>query len=267
MYINKEVYRVIGKWAKIFLPFYLFTFLPLTMKAQVGEYRTDFAIGGNAGYMLSNVGFIPEVPQGMLGGLTGGLTMRYTCEKYFKSICSIVAEVNVAQTGWKEDIKDTDRQPVYYADDTNKLNPLFYERKMTYLQIPLMARMGWGRERKGFQFFFQVGPQIGMFLGESTSTNVVPGKATLNARTSQVIAQDTMAVEKKFDYGIAGGIGLEFSHRKLGHFMVEGRYYYGLGDIYGNSKSDYFGRSNLGQIVIKATYLFDLVRTKNDKIK
>jgi len=49
--------------------------------------------------------------------------------------------------------------------------------------------------------------------------------------------------------------------------MIEGRYYYGLGDIYGNSKSDYFGRSNLGQIVIKATYLFDLVRTKNDKIK
>ena len=76
-----------------------------------------------------------------------------------------------------------------------------------------------------------------------------------------------MAVEKKFDYGIAGGIGLEFSNRKLGHFMIEGRYYYGLGNIYGNSKSDYFGRSNFGQIVIKATYLFDLVRTKNDKIK
>ena len=178
-----------------------------------------------------------------------------------------MAEVNVAQTGWKEDIKDADRQPIYYKDDPQKLNPLFYERKMTYLQIPLMARMGWGRERKGFQFFFQVGPQIGMFLGESTSTNVIKGKETLNTRTSQVIAQDTMAVEKKFDYGIAGGIGLEFSHRKLGHFMIEGRYYYGLGDIYGNSKSDYFGRSNLGQIVIKATYLFDLVRTKNDKIK
>ena len=217
--------------------------------------------------MLSNVGFIPEVPQGMLGGLTGGFTMRYTCEKYFKSICALVAEVNVAQTGWKEDIKDADRQPVYYEDDKNKLNPLSYERKMTYLQVPLMARMGWGRERKGFQFFFQVGPQVGVFLGESTSTNVVPGKQTLNTRTSQVTAQDTMAVEKKFDYGIAGGIGLEFSHRKLGHFLIEGRYYYGLGDIYGNSKSDYFGRSNLGQIVIKATYLFDLVRTKNDKIK
>lgn len=240
---------------------------PLMVKAQVGEYRTDFAIGANAGYMLSNVGFMPEVPQKMLGGLTGGLTVRYTCEKYFKSICSVVAEVNLAQTGWKENIMDENRQPVYYADDTQQLNPLSYERKMTYVQIPLMARMGWGRERKGFQFFFQVGPQIGVFLCEKTSTNVVMGKATANQRSSQVVAQDTMAVEKKLDYGIAAGLGMEFSHRRLGHFLIEGRYYYGLGDIYGNSKSDYFGRSNFGQIVIKATYLFDLVRTKNDKIK
>ena len=250
-----------------FYIFFIFYFLFSPVRAQVGEYRTDFAVGGSAGYMLSNVGFMPEVPQNMLGGLTGGLTLRYTCEKYFKSICAIVAEVNLAQTGWKEDIKDANREPIYYTDDTQKLTPLFYERKMTYLQIPLMARMGWGRERKGFQFFFQLGPQLGVFLGEHTSTNVVPGKHTVTQRTSQVVAQDTMAVEKKFDYGITGGVGVEFSHRRLGHFLIEGRYYYGLGDFYGNSKSDYFGRSNFGQIVIKASYLFDLVRTKNDKIK
>ena len=247
--------------------FSLFHFFIATAVAQVGEYRTDFAIGANAGYMLSNVGFMPEVPQKMLGGLTGGLTVRYTCEKYFKSICSVVAEVNLAQTGWKENIMDENRQPVYYADDTQQLNPLSYERKMTYVQIPLMARMGWGRERKGFQFFFQVGPQIGVFLSEKTSTNVVMGKATANQRSSQVVAQDTMAVEKKLDYGIAAGLGMEFSHRRLGHFLIEGRYYYGLGDIYGNSKSDYFAKSNFGQIVIKMTYLFDIIKTKNDKIK
>ena len=96
---------------------------------------------------------------------------------------------------------------------------------------------------------------------------MVPGKQTLNTRTSQVTAQDTMAVEKKFDYGIAGGAGIEFSMPKVGHFLLEGRYYYGLGNIFGNSKSDYFGKSNFGQIVIKATYLFDIVKTKNDKIK
>lgn len=240
---------------------------PLLVKAQVGEYRTDFAVGANAGYMLSNVGFVPEVPQGMLGGVTGGLSLRYTCEKYFKSICAIVAEVNIAQTGWKEDILDVDNQPVYYFDDKEKTNPLMYERKMTYLQVPIMARLGWGRERKGFQAFFQLGPQFGCFLSDKINTNIVPGYGTANQRVSNIVAQDTMAVENKFDYGVVGGAGLEFSHPKLGHFILEGRYYYGLGNIYGNSKSDYFGKSNMGQIVIKATWLFDIIRTKNDKIK
>lgn len=240
---------------------------PLLVNAQVGEYRTDFAVGVNAGYMLSNVSFVPEVPQGMLGGVTGGLSFRYTCEKYFKSICSVVAEVNIAQTGWKEDILDAGNQPVYYYDDTEKTDPLRYERKMTYLQVPIMARLGWGRERKGFQGFIQLGPQLGCFLSDKTSTNLVPGYGTLNERVSHVVAQDTMAVENKLDYGVVGGAGIEFSHPKLGHFILEGRYYYGLGNLYGNSKSDYFGRSNFGQIVIKATWLFDIVRTKNDKIK
>jgi hypothetical protein len=86
-------------------------------------------------------------------------------------------------------------------------------------------------------------------------------------RASHVVAQDSMAVENKFDYGVAVGLGMEFSNRHVGHFLVEGRYYYGLGNIYGNSKRDHFGRSNFGNIVIKFSYLFDIIRTKNSKIK
>jgi hypothetical protein len=240
-------------------------FLPFMAKAQVGEYRTDFAVGVNGGYMLSKVSFTPDVPQNMLGGMTAGLTFRYNCEKYFKSLCAIVAEVNIAQTGWKEKIEGMQNQPLYYADDPD--NALHYERKITYLQIPIFARLGWGRERKGLQGFFQVGPQIAFMLSEKTTTNLVPGYAPTEARASNIVNQETMPVEKKFDYGIAGGAGIEFSMPKVGHFLLEGRYYYGLGNIFGNSKSDYFGKSNFGQIVIKATYLFDIVKTKNDKIK
>lgn len=252
---------------KYLLPLGLLALLPFTAEAQVGDYRTDLAIGGSAGYVMSNVGFVPDVPQGQLGGFTAGLTVRYTCEKYFSSVCSIVGEVNVTQTGWKEDILDANNDPVYYADDVNKESPLFYERKITYLQIPFMARLGWGRERKGLQAFFQVGPQIGVYLSESTKTNVMLGHGTANQRASQVVAQDTLAVQNKFDYGIAAGGGVELSLPKLGHFILEGRYYYGLGNIFKNSKSDYFGKSNYGQIVIKATYLFDIIRTRNPKIK
>jgi hypothetical protein len=240
------------------------SFISFAVKAQVGEYRTDFAVGVNGGYVLSIVGFQPDVPQSMLGGMTMGVTLRYTCEKYFKSICAIVAEVNLVQTGWKEKIQGMENQPLYYEGSTEALH---YQRKMTYLQIPLFARLGWGRERKGIQGFFQVGPQLGIFLSESTTTNLIDGEEPTEQRSSSIVEQESKPVEKKFDYGIAGGAGIEFSVPKVGHFMLEGRYYYGLGNIYGNSKSDYFGKSNFGQIVIKATYLFDIVKTKNDKIK
>ena len=80
---------------------------------------------------------------------------------------------------------------------------------------------------------------------------------------NQVIEQDTMAVENKFDYGIAGGVGVEFSHPSVGHFILEGRYYYGLGNIYGDTKKDFFASSNMGSIMIKLSWLFDIKRTKN----
>lgn len=235
-------------------------------KAQIGDYRSDLSIGVNGGYVMSNVGFNPEIPQKMLGGVTGGLTVRYTCEKYFKSICALVGEVNFTQMGWKEDILTAEDMPVI-----NKVTglPEEFQRQLTYVQVPIFARLGWGRERKGFQFFFQVGPQVGFFLNDKITSNFnYEDRNTADRIGAQRDAvQDTLAIKNKFDYGIAGGLGVEFSHPKVGHFMLEGRYYYGLGDIYGNSKRDFFGRSNNNAIVVKLTYLFDIMKTNNSKIK
>ena len=74
-----------------------------------------------------------------------------------------------------------------------------------------------------------------------------------------------MPVEKRFDYGIAAGLGAEWSIRRIGHIILEARYYYGLGNIYGNSKKDFFGKSNNSNIIIKLTYLYDIVKNKNNK--
>lgn len=235
------------------------------MRAQVGDYRTDLAIGVNGGYAMTRLSFTPDVPQDLLGGVTGGLTIRYTCEKYFSSICAITAEVNYMQAGWKERILDVFDEPVYYEGDDS--DPLRYQRRITYVQVPLLARLGWGRERKGLQAFIQLGPQLGFYLDESTETNIVQGRPTQNTRVSSVVAQETMPVENKFDYGIVGGAGIEFSHPKVGHFLLEGRYYFGLANIYGNSKSDYFAKSNQSNIVVKLSYLFDVIKTKNPKIR
>lgn len=235
-----------------------------TVQAQIGEHRSDFAIGANGGYVLSKVGFTPTVQQKQHGGITGGLSLRYVCEKYFKTICSVYAEVNYAKVGWTEDILDIENNAVLISGTGEALK---YQRDITYIQIPVFAHLAWGREERGFNFFVNLGPQIGIYLNESTTTNFDETTPTENDRVSNITAQYDMPVEKKLDYGIAAGAGMEYSIPKVGHFLLEGRYYYGLGNIYGSSKKDYFGKSNFGQIVVKASYLFDITRTKNVKRK
>ena len=237
----------------------LLMLFPLSSLAQVGEHRNDLAIGVNGGYMLSNVGFVPKVNQTFHGGYTGGLSLRYVCEKYFNSICSIYAELNYAQMGWKEDILDREDQPVI-NEETQQTES--FSRTLNYVQLPIFARLGWGREQKGVQFFFQAGPQLGYYLSDKVTKNFELDKRNSWKHANDEVHQDTMAVENKLDYGIAAGIGMEYSFPKLGHFMLEARYYYGLGNIYKDTKRDYFGKSNNSSIIVKLTYLFDLKKTK-----
>lgn len=237
----------------------LFLTLPIAVSAQIGEHRNDLTVGVTGGYVMSNVRFTPKVPQGYHGGMTGGLAFRYVCEKYFKTIASVYAEINYSQLGWKEDILDRDNQPVINGE-TGLAEA--YSRTINYIQVPVMAHLAWGREYKGLSFFLNLGPQFGIYMSESTKSNFDFDKRNTADRASLVVAQDTMAVENKFDYGIAVGLGAEYSIPKAGHILLEGRYYYGLGNLYGDTKRDFFGSSNFGNIVIKLTYLFDITKTK-----
>ena len=237
----------------------ILSIVPVAMTAQIGEHRNDLAIGFNGGLNMSSVSFTPKVSQAKLNGITGGLSVRYVCEKYFSTVCSLYGEINYSQMGWKEDIVDVNDMPVI---NTTTGLPEEYSRTVNYIQVPLMAHLAWGREQKGFAFFVNLGPQFGIYMSESTKTNFDFSDRNAADRVNPVCAQDTMAVENKFDYGIAAGAGIEFSHPKLGHFLLEGRYYYGLGNIYGDSKRDYFGSSNFGTITVKLAYLFDIVRTR-----
>lgn len=223
----------------------LLTFL--SAYAQVGSPRNDLAIGINGGYTMNRISFDPRIKQKWKGAPTAGITLRYTCEKYFKSLCSIQMEVNYANLGWKENIET--------SSDT-------YERDMHYVQIPILARMGWGYEQRGALFYVVAGPQIGYCISEKEKRGGAFSDETLALRPNKVIQQYNMPVENKFDYGITAGLGIE-ANTKIGHFLLEGRYYYALSDIYDNGKTDVFGRSANGAIVIKASYLFDIIRTKH----
>ena len=55
---------IVGRWKLVMLTLvFAFRSSLITSYAQVGEYRTDFALGVNGGYVMSNVSFVTKVPQ------------------------------------------------------------------------------------------------------------------------------------------------------------------------------------------------------------
>ncbi len=221
------------------------------VKAQVGEIRNDFAVGFNGGCVFDKMTFNPTIKQTFHGGGMLGVTFRYTCEKYFSSYCALQVEGNLAQMGWKELIET--------STDT-------YQRTINYVQVPFLARLGWGKEKKGVMGFIILGPQVGFYLSDSDKRGTSDGSEgwtaeTLNRRPNRITAQYDLPIKNSFEYGITGGAGMEVN-TSIGHFLLEGRYYYGLSDIFGNSKKDKFGKSSHGAIIAKASYLFDIKKKK-----
>ena len=224
--------------------------IPAFALAQVGESRCDFSVGVSAGYTLNKIDYQPTVKQSQKGDCMFGVAARYICEKYFTAICGVQAEVNYWNLGWKEVIEDG-------SGNT-------YMRNMSYVQVPIMMQMGWGRERRGAKFFFEAGPQIGYYLSGS---EVKGGEEwDVSNRPNGVTYQYGKEPDNKLDYGITAGVGMELS-TPVGHFLLSGRYSYGLAAFYDNSKKGDFGRSANQTIVAKLTYLFDIVKTKNQSVK
>jgi len=220
-----------------------------TVQSQVGEPRRAIAIGGNAGMVLNTIGFDPTIKQNMHIGPTIGLTARFTSELYFKILCSLQVELNYTQLGWRENVLDSQTEPL----------PDKYKRNQNYLQLPLLARLAFGHEERGVMGYFIAGPQMGFLFSEKEKKSdvwtLLPNGNP--DRPNGMFAQYTMSPDKKLDYGITAGLGLEL-HTAAGHIMLEGRYYYGLGDLWNNGKKDVFSRSNNNTIVAKVTYLFDI---------
>jgi len=230
--------------------FFMLLLILLTAKGQIGELRSRLSVGLNGGMVFNTIDFDPTVKQLQHQGKTFGLSLRYTSEKYFTTICALQAELNYTQLGWKEDI---------FSSEGVELRDT-YERTLNYVQLPLLCRLGWGKESGGLMFFILLGPQVGYYLSGSSKQSDI---WTLNAngnpdRPNNVYQQYTMEPDKKFEYGLTGGLGLEFSTKHGQHFMVDGRYYYGLSDIYNNGKKDVFARSAHMTISARLTYLFDM---------
>lgn len=217
----------------------IYLLLPLAANAQ-REYSPNLAIGAKAGGTMSRMSFSPEVHQKFTNGLTMGLAARYTEERFF----GLIAEINLTQRGWAED---------FARDEAPEFS---YSRTLTYVQIPLLTHIYFGSKK--FRGFVNLGPEFGYMIGNSINANFdYNNYASIQGfpqgyRTNE---QLNMEIQNKFDYGIAAGIGIEWILKRKHSFFLEGRYYYGLGNIFKATKRDFFAASRGMSIELTLGYM------------
>jgi hypothetical protein len=203
--------------------------------SQNDSFTPEWAFGFNGGATFSSVSFSSNtrVPQESWLQSSGGITVRYISENHF----GIQGELNYSQRGWKE--------------STDSIHLDRYARSLAYIEMPLMTHIYFGLGKR-VNFVFNIGPQVSYFLNEKTVEMEINNPDKIPAPYYD------MKIQRKFDYGIKGTLGLEF-RTGIGSFVLDGRYYFGLSDIYNNSRSDFFQASSNKVMGVNLTYLF---RTK-----
>ena len=203
------------------------------------NFHKEFNWGLNGGTSISSVSFNPKVRQGKLIQGVGGISIRYISENNFGIQC----EINYSQRGWKEVYPD-------YPD-------IHYTRALDYIELPVLTHIYFNAGKR-FRTVFNLGPQLGYLLNERTL------ESSIDINDENTPSYYAQKVQRRFDWGLCFGGGVEL-RTSSGNFILDGRYYYGLSDIFNNSKiadGYYFAASSNQIICVKITYLFKL-KTKN----
>lgn len=221
------------------IAFILTAIAALLATAQT-HYEGQISVGGKGGVSLSRVNFNLGVEQIMLPGMTAGVMFRYIEEKHF----GLIAELNMTQRGWKENFEESDYK---------------YSHRFTYLELPIMTHIFFGNQRiKGF---FNLGPEINVMLGNGIKSNFAYQDAAdmeYFINDTRHIEQMTMDIKNRFDYGICGGAGMEINLNAKHSLLLEGRFYYGLTDVFPNHKTDIFSSSNSMTVTVTLGYFYRL---------
>ena len=219
---------------------FILSLLVVCMAHAQTHYEGSISVGGKAGATLSRVNFNPTVQQTMLPGMTAGVMFRYIEEKNF----GLIAELNMTQRGWKENFEESEYN---------------YSHCFTYLELPIMTHIFFGNQRvKGF---FNLGPELNVMLGDGISSNFDYQEAAgldYFIQDTRHIEQMTLDINNRFDYGICAGAGMEININPKHSLLIEGRFYYGLTDVFPNHKTDIFSSSNSMTINLTLGYFYRL---------
>lgn len=228
------------KWLALVL--LLLATTTIVQAQQSNIFKPKFSLGFGAGPVFSSVDFDPTIPQSSNQGLSAGVAVKFISEKHL----GVLAELNYSQRGWTEDFSELPKNPDHA-----------YSRTLNYIEVPLMTHIYFGNKVK---FILNLGPQVSYMFSDKANMNDELFLYIADQRDKDPDAPIGLQYEEldnKFDYGLLGGAGISFD-TGVGSFSLEGRYYFGLGDTFDNSRSraGNFSRSAHRYFSGKLTYYF-----------
>ncbi|MFA6778550.1 MAG: porin family protein [Paludibacteraceae bacterium] len=212
--------------------FFIFISLFCSASAQRSKFKQEIQLGVNGGVNFAKVSFLHNDKNsnsrylgtlGMRQGLKAGISARYISQKHF----GVLMELNYVEGGWKEKFKNEN-----ILNDVD-VRGLTLERSLGYLELPILAHIYFG---KNFRYFFNLGPKFGVLVNSGDLKTNYP----VDSKTFQVGKLDDPRIDnnasyRKVDYGLSIGAGIDIPIWRT-RTTLEGRYTFGFGDIYSNSK-------------------------------
>lgn len=211
--------------------------LALTLHAQDKEFKPELYVGVGGGVVYTTVDFQPKVLQESVMGYKAGVAAKYIAEKHL----GLALELNYTQRGWAE------------TDETDPA--LTFSRTLNYIEMPIMTHIYFG---KRVRYIINLGPQVSYLL--SSTSDMSSTMADFVAQQPQEGPNPYvrfLEADNKFDYGLVGGMGMSINSG-IGTFDLEGRYYYGLADVFSNRREDFFSRSASRIFEAKLTYFIKM---------
>lgn len=191
----------------------------------------EFQFGTIGGANMSSYTLNPSVTQDKSLGYTAGLGVRYIEEKYFGLQCELL----LTRRGMK------DRYDLY---------PQYsFERQLTYIELPVMAHVYFDIKKRS-EVALDLGLKLGYYLADNSTSNLDGGFDVIAQSATHGYAHHSIPVDQKLDYGIQAGLGYEFKLNRRLSLLLQGRYYFGLGDIFPNTKADTYETSSNQSIQI-----------------
>lgn len=222
--------------------------IPVSVWGQKKEFKPEWNVGVGFGPVFSSVDFqttsaYTSVSTTNEQKYQGGLAIRYLSENHL----GFIVELNYSQQGWKQD---------FAALESSEYAEFEHSHQLNYIELPILTHIYFGNK---VRFVFNLGPKLSYLISESESLNAPLANYLASGNASPVFTtyQYYRNADRKIDYGLLFGLGLEF-RTGIGSFLLEGRYSFGLGDIYNNTRSDFFDRSANRAISAKLTYYVKL---------